>query len=328
MIAALLSLFLAAPLGERALSDVDDFTYQLQFAGADPLAPLVASAFDLVVIDFSRDGLSEFTPSEIASLKGGGDPGRRVLAYLSIGEAEKYRWYWKELPKRLLAGENPDWPGNVKVKYWKRKWQEVIVDGNDVVGKSYLDRIIDAGFDGVYLDIVDAFETFGPRAAGGNGKKKDAARKMIEFVQKIATHARVDRGKTDFLVVPQNGEAVFAPEWFPKSTLGDGDPSTPEEMAAAMRDAWFATIDAISVEDVFFRGGKDQNNPLHPDEYRLSFLAQYCDFGFPVFSVEYLTKSAKIDAFYADVAPGAGFVPYATVRDLDRMVVNAGHEPD
>ena len=36
------------------------------------------------------------------------------------------------------------------------QWQEIIY-GND---NSYVKKILDAGLDGVYLDIIDAFEYF------------------------------------------------------------------------------------------------------------------------------------------------------------------------
>ena len=37
-----------------------------------------------------------------------------------------------------------------------RNWQAVIFGDND----AYLNRILAAGFDGVYLDIIDAYEYF------------------------------------------------------------------------------------------------------------------------------------------------------------------------
>jgi cysteinyl-tRNA synthetase len=55
-----------------------------------------------------------------------------------------------------LGGENPDWKGNYKVKYWDPQWQAIIY-GND---RSYAKMILDAGFDGVYLDLIDAFEYY------------------------------------------------------------------------------------------------------------------------------------------------------------------------
>jgi len=41
-----------------------------------------------------------------------------------------------------------------KVQYRKKNWQNIIY-GKD---NSYLNKILDTGFDGVYLDIIDAFE--------------------------------------------------------------------------------------------------------------------------------------------------------------------------
>ncbi len=87
---------------------------------------------------------------------------RLVLAYLSIGEAEDYRYYWKASwrnnPPPFLTKENPNWEGNYKVKYWMESWKEIICGNEDGKGfnSSYLKKIIDAGFDGVYLDILDA----------------------------------------------------------------------------------------------------------------------------------------------------------------------------
>ena len=101
------------------------------------------------------------TVDDIASLKTKINGGNRlVIAYMSIGEAEDYRYYWqkewKSSPPSWLAGENPNWLGNYKVRYWDLVWQDIIY-GND---NSYLKKILDAGFDGVYLDIIDAFEYF------------------------------------------------------------------------------------------------------------------------------------------------------------------------
>lgn len=117
---------------------------------------ICANNYDMVIMDMFFDGL-EFTSDEIARLrlkKNGGT--RMVIAYMSIGEAEDYRYYWDKSWKRgnpsWLDKENPRWKGNYKVKYWNPEWQAIIFD--------YLSLIINAGFDGVYLDIIDAFEYY------------------------------------------------------------------------------------------------------------------------------------------------------------------------
>jgi cysteinyl-tRNA synthetase len=125
------------------------------------LQALQGTDYDLVIIDLFYDGIEQLTAAEVQSLKTKANGGTRlVIAYMSIGEAEDYRYYWRSEwasdPPSWLAAENPNWPGNYKVRYWDVGWQQLIYGNED----SYLRRIIDAGFDGVYLDIIDAYEYF------------------------------------------------------------------------------------------------------------------------------------------------------------------------
>ncbi|HEY9005481.1 endo alpha-1,4 polygalactosaminidase [Ohtaekwangia sp.] len=147
------------------LADAKNFLYLLNSKNysskSDFLQALKATRYDVLIIDmFFTDGTA-LTADEVAQLKtksGGGS--RKVIAYMSIGEAEDYRYYWqsdwnKNKPSWMDA-ENPNWPGNYKVKYWNTDWQNIIYKNSD----SYLNKIVNAGFDGVYLDIIDAFEYY------------------------------------------------------------------------------------------------------------------------------------------------------------------------
>ena len=125
------------------------------------LTALKNTDYDAMIIDLFYDGTEQLTADDVSSLKVKSNGGSRlVIAYMSIGESENYRYYWRaewdKNPPSWLAGENPDWPGNYKVSYWDEGWQNIIYGNND----SYIKKIIDAGFDGVYLDIIDAFEYF------------------------------------------------------------------------------------------------------------------------------------------------------------------------
>ena len=147
-----------------SLDSVKNFLYLLdpeslgtkqQFINA-----VAATGYDLLITD-AFYGENTFTPADVAAMRVKANGGKRlVVAYLSIGEAEDYRYYWKDNwkkdPPSWMAKENPEWEGNYKVKYWEQAWQDIIY-GN---GNSYLQKILDAGFDGVYLDIIDAFEYF------------------------------------------------------------------------------------------------------------------------------------------------------------------------
>ncbi len=148
----------------NSLADARNFLYLLNpenFASKqDFISAISETNYDVIIMDFFFDE-EEFTFSEIETLKTKKNGGKRlVISYMSIGEAEDYRYYWQitwqSNPPNWIAGENPDWEGNYKVRYWAKEWQNIIY-GNE---SSYIYKIIMAGFDGVYLDIIDAFEYF------------------------------------------------------------------------------------------------------------------------------------------------------------------------
>jgi cysteinyl-tRNA synthetase len=136
------------------LINPESFATHQQFVDA-----VTATNYDVLIMDvFAQDG-TPYTPAEVAQLHQKANGGQRlVIAYMSIGEAEDYRYYWQAswaaTPPSWLSAENPDWPGNYKVKYWDAAWQSIIYGNSN----AYLDRILSAGFDGTYLDIIDGFE--------------------------------------------------------------------------------------------------------------------------------------------------------------------------
>lgn len=158
-----------APFNENenvidAAGKIKNFLYLInpeQYATKqDFINAITATNYDLLIMDcFLEEEL--FTAAEIESLRSKANGGRRlVVSYMSIGEAEDYRFYWdpswSSKPPSWLDEENPDWEGNYKVWYWTDEWKQVIFGNPD----AYLDIILEAGFDGVYLDIIDAFEYF------------------------------------------------------------------------------------------------------------------------------------------------------------------------
>lgn len=147
------------------LSQVQNFLYLInpeKFTTKEDFINAVTSTnYDLLIMDlFFKDGTA-FTSLEVEQLKHKGNDGKRlVICYMSIGEAEDYRYYWlsdwNNNKPFWFEKENPDWEGNFKVQYWNEDWQAIIYGHNN----SYLDMILDAQFDGVYLDIIDGFEYF------------------------------------------------------------------------------------------------------------------------------------------------------------------------
>ena len=271
-----------------ALAAAKSWGYQLQRIRPETLA---AIPYDVFVLDYSRDGTDAraLTAREIAALKTKPDGSRRVvLAYLSIGEAENYRYYWQpdwstpSLAPPWLAPANKKWRTNFPVRYWDADWQAIVFAGEN----SYLARIASAGFDGVYLDRVDAFEEF-------ESENPAAREQMIAFVASLAAHARTLR--PGFLVVPQNAEEL-------------------------LDDAGYrATIDAIAKEDLLFGDGRAKR-PNKPDRIadslgHLDFLSRDRK---PVFVVEYIDKPEDVAAARERIEK-LGFIPHFADRKLDTM---------
>ena len=137
-----------------------------------------------------------------------------------------------------------------------------------------LDEIVYAGFDGVYLDIVDAFEFFEYEPSTKKWiddrmnpeTKKSYREDMISWVGRIAVYAR--KQDKDFLVVPQNGSQLLGQKKYVK------------------------IINAIGIEDLFTNGDESQS-PDHT-KYVLSFLKKLSGTSKPVLLVEYGTKKEII----------------------------------
>ncbi len=315
------------------LRSVRHWGYRLQGAGKNrkshklPIGELKLSAHDLLVIDFSKDGsdAGAFTSDQIASLKSRKKANPVIVSYISIGEASDYRDHWQDDwttytdQDQRAAGEptdkapawlgawNENWPNSRKVRYWDKDWQAVIFNE---ARTGWLDKIVAAGFDGAYLDIVDAYYHWGCEIAQSGGcrdgdpkTEREAAARMIDFISALARHAR--KTNPEFLVIPQNGAYII-------DALEDED--------HARRDAYIKAISAIACEDLFFRGDKPENNALNPDKDTLGILeANFLDSGKPVLTVDYINEPKKIAEFY-ESAIRNGFLPYAApARELNVM---------
>ena len=111
------------------------------------------------IIDYIQN--LHFTAEDIAKLKVKPNGKRRlVYSYLSTGEAEDYRYYWKseykKNPPDWLEEANENWEGNYKVEYWHPEWKAILYQGKD----SYLNKLLACGYDGAFLDVIDSFYYF------------------------------------------------------------------------------------------------------------------------------------------------------------------------
>ncbi len=280
--------------------EIKTWGYQLQ---NDEPSVVAKSPYDLVVIDFQRDPAvgGPFTPTELAQMKKKPDGSRRfVIAYISIGEAENYRYYWGDrnwgdVRNRtpLIEKENPEWPGNLTVKYWEREWQNLILNDTD----SYINRIMDAGFDGIYLDKIDIADEYQGKTPAGT----IASDLMIQFVRKISTVTKIRN--PNFLTIAQNAEGL----------LDD--------------DVYRMAVDGIGKESLLYSEGLfDPKNPFKEPERNddpsiketTRLLSKLRADKKLVLCVEYINKQALITNAAAELGKN-GFVAYFGPRDLAHL---------
>lgn len=270
---------------------VQDFLYQLQRARPDRIGE---TAFDLVVVSFAATGNS---PEVIPALKNSPGGPKIVLCYMSIGQAENYRWYWQpdwpKNPPEWLDEADTEWAGDYWVKYWHPEWQKIIYGAPE----SYLDRIIEMGFDGVYLDRVDAYYYY--QESGHT----TAAREMVDFILDFTQYAR--KKVPGFGVFPQNAEEL-----------------------GIMFPDYLEAVNGIGVEDLYYGYPRDHEpSPADWTADREVILDQWVAAGKLVLTIDYTGRPEQIADAYAR-ALAHGYVPYVTDRSLGRLRINEGFEPD
>lgn len=263
------------------LNAVDTWGYQLQNLD---LAQLAVVDVHLLVVDHAGDDARPLPNSTIAGLKRNADGAPRiVLSYLSIGEAERYRTYWEESWDQTgpdwLGEENPDWPGNYAVDFADPDWQRLIYGHPGAL----LDTIIDQGFDGAYLDRVDAYY----------GQGREARKDMKAFVAELKAYS--EKRRPGFLIFQQNAEEL----------LTDPDHR--------------ANIDGLGKEDLLFnverRGAANPANTVQESQSLIALLAEE---GKPILVVEYDLAADQASAAMATLNR-QGYIPTMANRSLSQV---------
>jgi len=311
------------------LGKIRYWAYQIQNVNeAGAINALEKSHYDMLVLEPTRtDWSSEdrtFDTSELVRLlkkskAHDGSHRKLVIAYIDIGEAENWRWYWKwsqewpvneprpaDWPSFIITRDPDGWEGNYPVAYWDKRWKDIIIYGRNQDSNPYgnfssvIDEVIKDGFDGIYLDWVEAFENEDIiKAARMHGR--EPAREMIQFIKEMKDYGT--KRNPGFIIIQQNA-----------ASLCDGHPEL------------FTVIDAIAQEAIWYDGaatdrwhdrdGYDLENDLALVNHYIHYLDQYKAAGIPVFDCEYARKYAD-DAYTQSYAKG--YIPYCTRRSLGRL---------
>ncbi|RAR48468.1 endo alpha-1,4 polygalactosaminidase [Flavobacterium lacus] len=123
------------------------------------LDPVKIKGYNYVILEEKN-----FKKEEISLLK---KNNKNVLAYISLGEVNSNAIHYNLLKNRTL-GKNNNWNSyylNLKDK------------STPVVLMSLIKKVLDKGFDGLFLDNIDNFSSFGPQFSQRND--------LIELIKRI-----------------------------------------------------------------------------------------------------------------------------------------------
>jgi cysteinyl-tRNA synthetase len=273
---------------------------------------LAKTGYDMLIVEptFNIKGNEKFDVKAMVKSLHDGKPGRIVLAYLNIGEAESNRTYWHDdwhlstdpvtasRPGFLLAPDPDGDAASFLVRYWRANWKRIFTNKNGMVNK-----IMDAGFDGVYLDWVDACDEDKVNNAADKDKT-DPDKQMVEFV--TAIRKVVQEAKPDGVVVAQN--APFLIDSQPKyASAVDG---------VCFENTWFSGKDDADWDSP--TAGDIPNNDANEDSTGglIREYQKYRQAGLPVFTIDYCVNPQNAARVYRESA-AAGFVPLVTRSSED-----------
>ncbi len=300
------------------LNAAQTWMYQIQDLNENgQLTALAQSDYPLLVLEPGQNFTDSpyDTATIVQTLRNRPDGSRRLLlAYIDIGQAEDYRSYWQSTwtaptgttrgdPDYLVTIDPDGWSGNYPTAYWDARWKNIWLGSSGIIA-----QLANFGFDGVYLDWVEAYDDeYVIQAA--NAASVNPADEMIRFVEEIGAAGRAVI--SDFLVVPQNAPYLI-----------DRDPAR-----------YAAAIDALAVEDTWFHGEGDSDwddpdggdlHDRHDAEWstpsRLAQYGEYLSRSIPVFSVDYCLSTVNAATVYG-ASRQANLRPLVTRVSLARMTV-------
>jgi len=253
------------------------------FTNGSDINQLLSIKSNIVVSDYSADGTekTEFSYSDISQLK---STGKKVFAYVNLGIAENWRFYWKNLNKSIILSPLEGWKGEYYVKYWYREWYDVM--------RNYLNRVKKSGFDGVMFDWTNVYKHETLQKITGKSEK-DLKIAMFELINTLT------RDFNNFQFALVNGEEI----------LNDYPILVNRVKYVVVESLFFDRLKPNTLSDAF--------------QQRIKILTNVQKMGVTVLSVEYIDNGNPFDKEnvqrinqYIELAKKYNFLYYIARYDM------------
>ncbi|MDP8219172.1 MAG: endo alpha-1,4 polygalactosaminidase [Candidatus Theseobacter exili] len=261
----------------NGLQDVSKWFILLSYDPSEQeIDPYIINKYDMAVLD--PDYYPSFTMHSKRPL---------LIAYISVGEAEEYRSYWKSIKDELwIIGENPNWKENHYIDICNDKWQEIILE-------KVIPMIISKGFNGIMLDTLDTIDVLCDKAPDKCSLYKKA---MMDLVKNI------NEKYPNLLLVSNNGFSILP------------------QIAPFLNGI---IVEDINTMPDFKKGGY-MKVPSADRKYKIRIIKELIKkFDLPVFNIDYASQDNK-RMIRQDIrrSRSLGFKPYVAEKNLDRIYKN------
>ena len=236
--------------------------------------------------DFDRYQLLVLDSQDHPNLQALKERGKTLLGYISLGEVEQYRSWFKAVQKEgILLKENRYWKGSFSVDVRDKRWTKRVIE-------ELVPKILRKGFDGLFLDTLDN---------PGDLERDDPVRfaGMVEAAAHLVKTLR--RNYPEIPIMMNRGYELL--------------PQVAGDISMELGESVYADYD--------FEDGV--NGYVEEDVYRqqLRWLkqAQQINPLLAVYTLDYWDPEdrAGIARIYAEQRRN-GFLPYVATVELDRIV--------
>jgi endo-alpha-1,4-polygalactosaminidase (GH114 family) len=285
----------------KTLAQVQSFLYLISNSLEDPgvESAIASSPYDLVMASFAVND-----PNLTAAVAAANPAHDKILlGYFDLTEASASNnpdLFSGPLPS-WFGTTNPGWAGIYSVQYWAPQWESEVF--------SQIDRMIAAGFDGVFFDVANGDTEWLPGNSFGNPGVTDATAKLEKLVSDIHAYIASKNLAHPFYIIPNT-----------PSTIAQADP-------AALH-----LFDAIFNECAYYYNQDTQGStpgtivslPADP-AWTLANASAFESAGIPVLGNDYPTTSNLSDDFRSFAFYSAlGWVPSVQGSTSSAAVLSNG----
>lgn len=210
------------------------------------VAPAAAMDERWVVVYSEKPPLEAFRDYKLVVLDSNHHPpirplveqGKIVIGYISLGEAENFRDYYKEVEAEgILLDRNPNWPESRYVDVRDPRWTRRVIE-------QLVPRLLHRGFHGIFLDTLDNPPDLERRDPQKYKGMTDAAANLVKAIRRHypRIHIMMNRayeilpaveGQIDAVL----GESIFTVTDFEKKTYRLADPKLYRQQVEWLRAA-------------------------------------------------------------------------------------------